>query len=320
VQPGGGVFGHSSPPGITFMKIYAAAVYTSNLFLHGAMFDRLDEREKQARRALRYVLESYHYVHKDAAVARMRTDKVKVFLDSGAFSAYMLGSVINIDDYIQYCKVNADIIDHCSVLDGIGDPELTYKNQTHMECNGVRPIPCFHYGEDEEYLKYYIDRYEYISLGGMVPISTPQLTLWLDRIWRTYLTDASGRAKVKVHGFGLTRLSFLWKYPWYSVDSTSWQQAGSAGRLIMPPNCKTVAISNQSPSRRQAGQHVDNISPMEQEVIRQELIKRGFNWDRMHETYLARWCWNLNALDEINRELETKVATSFSNKTQIPIF
>lgn len=304
------------------MKIYAAAVYTSNLFLHGNMFERLDAREKQARRDLRFTLESYHYVHKDAAVARMRLDDTKVFLDSGAFSAFMLGSVIDIDKYLAYIHANYDILEQCSVLDGIGDPKLTLQNQRYMESNGVTPIPCFHYGEDESYLKRYIDGYEYISLGGMVPISTPQLYHWLDRIWSRYLTDQHGRARVKVHGFGLTRLSFLWRYPWYSVDSTSWQQAGSAGRLIMPPDGKTVAISNQSPSRRQAGQHYDTVSPIEQGVLSHEVASRGFDLARMHETYLARWCWNLNALDEINRLLENKARDGqdiFTHK-QVPLF
>lgn len=304
------------------MKIYAAAVYTSNLFLHGNMFDRLDEREKTARRDLRYILESYHYVHKEAAVERMRTDGAKVFLDSGAFSAFMLGSVIDINKYIEYIHANYDILEQCSVLDGIGDPKLTLQNQRYMESNGVTPIPCFHYGEDESYLTKYIDGYEYISLGGMVPVSTPQLYHWLDRIWQRYLVDSNGRARVKVHGFGLTRLRFLWRYPWYSVDSTSWQQAGSAGRLIMPPDGKTVAISNQSPSRRQAGQHYDTVSPIERSVLEAEVNQRGFDIQRMHETYLARWCWNLNSLDEINYLLERKTNTgedTFSN-LQIPLF
>lgn len=291
------------------MKIYAAAVYTSNLHLHGPMFNRLDPREKEVRLDLRFILESYHYIHKKTMVDRIRKDKKKVFLDSGAFSAFMIKSVIDIDGYIAYCKRNQDIIEYCSVLDGIGDPQQTYENQEYMEQNGVTPIPCFHYGEDERYLEYYIEKYDYISLGGMVPISTPQLYYWLDRIWHNYLIDDKGHAKIKVHGFGLTRLDFLWRYPWYSVDSTSWQQAGSAGLLILPPSGKKFAISNASPSRRKHGQHTDTVSFLEKEVLEKMISDRGFSPQRMRETYLARWCFNLQALEEINQELETKRAT-----------
>lgn len=288
------------------MKIYAAAVYTSNLHLHGPMFNRLDPREKVARNGVRFILESYHYVHKDVMVERMRRDKQKVFLDSGAFSAHMLGASIDIDKYIAYIKKNQDIITVASVLDGIGDPKKTYENQCYMEKHGTKPLPCFHYGEDERYLEHYIENYDYISLGGMVMVSKPQLQLWLDRIWERYLTDDHKRAKIKVHGFGLTKIDLLWRYPWYSVDSTSWQQAGSNGRLILPPYGKTLAISNDSPSRKDAGQHFNTISDTEKMVMWELITSRGFDFHRTQETYLARWCFNLNAMEEINTALENK--------------
>jgi hypothetical protein len=49
---------------------------------------------------------------------------------------------------------NRDIIRHddgvcmASVLDGIGDAQLTYSNQIYMEQHGACPLPCFHFGED----------------------------------------------------------------------------------------------------------------------------------------------------------------------------
>lgn len=288
------------------MKIYAAAVYTSNLHLHGPMYNRLTPREKKSRQDVRYILESYHYVHKQSQVEKMRKDGVRIFLDSGAFSAYMLGSVIDIDAYIAYVKTNQDIIEICSVLDGIGDPQRTFDNQTYMERRGVKPIPCFHYGEDPKWLLHYLDRYDYISLGGMVPVSKPQLRIWLDRIWHDYLTDSEGKPKVKVHGFGLTKLDLMWRYPWYSVDSTSWQQAGSNGLLILPPSARKFAVSHDSPSRHNRGQHFDTISEPEQWAIYNTVDSRGFDFQRCQETYLARWTFNLAALDEINYTLQTK--------------
>ncbi|MCL5459902.1 hypothetical protein M3M33_14795, partial [Loigolactobacillus coryniformis] len=69
----------------------------------------------------------------------MRRDGAKVFLDSGAFSAYTLGVTLSIDEYCDYIKRNLDIIRvedgvvMASVLDGIGDALLTYQNQLAME-------------------------------------------------------------------------------------------------------------------------------------------------------------------------------------------
>src|SRR5690606_10804597 len=123
-------------------------------------------------------------------VDKMRTDGVKVFLDSGAFSAYTQGVTIDIGQYCEYIQRNADIIEFASVLDAIGDHVGTYHNQMEMERRGVRPLPCFHYGEPTEVLDYYVENYEYITIGGMVPISTPQLRIWLDRLWDEHLTNA----------------------------------------------------------------------------------------------------------------------------------
>lgn len=288
------------------MKIYAAAVYTSNLHLNGPMFNRLSPREKDARLAVRYILESYHYVHKSSMVEKMRRDKVRVFLDSGAFSAFMLGTEIDLDAFIHYIKANGDVLEQYSVLDGIGDPQKTYDNQIYMERHGLRPLPCFHYGEDERWLLHYLENYDYISLGGMVPISKPQLMQWLDRIWHDYLCDEHGRAKVKVHGFGLTKLDLMWRYPWFSVDSTSWQQAGSNGLLILPPSARKFAVSDDSPSRKKPGQHFNTVTEPEQWAIWNTVTSRGFDFERCRETYLARWTFNLAALDEINTTLQGK--------------
>ena len=301
------------PAPFLFMKIYAAAVYTNNLELKGQTFARLTDREKKARTDVRYILESYHYVNKPTYVERMRRDGVRVFLDSGAFSAMQLGAEIDLDRYIRYIKENKDIIEVASVLDGIGDPQKTYDNQTYMERNGVRPMPCFHYGEDEQWLEYYIERYDYISLGGMVPISKPQLLSWLDRVWDLYLTDEAGRPRIKVHGFGLTKLDLMFRYPWYSVDSTAWLMAGNNGIIIMPQDARKFPVSVDSPSRRNRGQHFDTITEPEQWIVYNTVTDRGFDFTRVQNTYLARWMFNLCALDEINTRLQAVADKGFTN-------
>lgn len=217
------------------MKLYLAGLYTSNFDLHGRLFARLTEAEKKHRLEVRYLLESYHYIHRQSYVDKLRRDGVKVFLDSGAFSAFTKGVEIDIPGYCQYIRDNEDIVEKsdgilcASVLDGIGDPLKTWQNQLYMESLGVQPLPCFHYGEDERYLEWYISKYEYITLGGMVPISTPQLKVWLDHLWDKYLTDGSGRPRLKVHGFGLTTLSLMERYPWHCMTEEDHQVLSRTG-------------------------------------------------------------------------------------------
>jgi hypothetical protein len=190
-----------------------------------------------------------------------------------------------------------------SVLDGIGDPQLTYENQLAMESHGVRPLPCFHAGEDERYLEWYVKNYDYITLGGMVGSSTKQLMIWLDRMWDKYLTDGSGNPRIKVHGFGITSIPIMETYPWWSCDSSTWIQSAAFGSVVMPVY-GPMSVSEKSPSRHDAGQHVSNLTPIQQERILKTFEEQGFNYERLSTVYESRAVYNLWAFGEINQRID----------------
>jgi len=237
-------------------------------------------------------LESYHYIKSQRYVEKIRRDNIKVFLDSGAFSAFSKGVTIDIGEYCDYIHRNSDIIEFPSVLDAIGDYKATWFNQAEMERRGVSPLPCFHYGEPTEVLDYYVENYPYITIGGMVPVSTPQLMIWLDRIWADYLVDANGIPKVKVHGFGLTSLPLMFRYPWYSVDSSTWVQWAANGMILIPGKAGQVDVSNRSSRRKQAGQHLDAHPEIITKAIEDEIKTFDGDPDRLRDLYYARWAWN----------------------------
>lgn len=290
------------------MKLYTAAVYTNEYVpgMHSPIrWDVLNEHERNIVSNLPNILESYHYVWKDKYVKGMREDGAKIFLDSGAFSAYTLGAKIHLPTYVDYIKRNKDILRvedgvlMAAVLDGIGDPLETYRNQLSMEALGVKPMPCFHAGEDERYLEWYIQNYDYISLGGMVGSSTKQLMLWLDRVWDKFLVDGSGRPRLKVHGFGITSIPIMERYPWWSCDSSSWIQAGSFGSIVTP-EFGPIAISDKSPQRHDAGMHLSTLTPAEQDKVLEALERAGFTYERLSTVYQSRMAYNLWAYGVIN--------------------
>lgn len=283
------------------MKLYLAGVYTSNFDIGGRLYNRLSDAERQVRDNLPYLLESYHYIHKQSYVDKIRRDGRQVFLDSGAFSAFTQGIEVDLNAYCRYIHENKDIIEVASVLDSIGSAQGTYDNQVAMEKQGVCPLPCFHFGEDERYLEWYVANYDYITLGGMVPISTPQLIIWLDRLWEKYLTDDAGRPKIKVHGFGLTSSVLMLRYPWYSVDSSGWVQASSRGQVRFPKQLlgiednqfAHVYLSKNNPARKEEGHHLDNYSLEHQDAIIGVLERAGFEMDRLQNYYFSCWVANL---------------------------
>lgn len=308
------------------MDIYMAAVY-SNSYMPGMnRFVKLTEREKEIVTTLPNILESWHYVGKQTAVDHMRANHAQIFLDSGAFSAYTLGVKLHVKDYVDYIIRNIDILRFedgammASVLDGIGDDKETWDNQNHMEYllapYGLRPLPCFHSGEDERYLEHYVRNYDYITLGGLVGNSSKQLMTWLDRVWDRYLVDGSGRAKIKVHGFGITAVPIMEQYPWYSCDSSSWIQSAAFGAVILPGvSAKAPAlpmnVSEKSPSRHDTGQHMSTLTQPEMDYLFQMLEQQGFTYQRLSQVYESRAAYNLWAFGVINKIIDASNSQKF---------
>lgn len=307
------------------MQIYMAAVYTNSYMRGQNRYVKLTDREREIVHELPHILESWHYVGKQKYVDDMRREGAKVFLDSGAFSAYSLGVKLSVEEYCQYIQRNRDIIRvedgalMASVLDGIGDALQTWRNQLEMECRGVRPLPCFHFNEDTRYLDWYVERYDYITLGGMVGASTEQLRNWLERVWENHLLDGAGRAKIKVHGFGITAIPLMQEFDWYSCDSSSWIQSAAFGSIVHP-KWGPLSVSEKSPSRHDKGQHVTTVTDIEKEAIFQDLEETGFNYERLSQVYESRAAYNLYGFGKINEQMNINRRTNYRNGKRQDLF
>lgn len=167
------------------------------------------------------------FAYKDQAEDYFNLCNEKVFMDSGAFTAFTKGKIIDINSYIDFINKHKDKIEVYCVLDVIKDPKGTMENQIYMESKGLKPLPVFHVGADFKELLNLIKRYDYIALGGLVPYSMnkPFLESYLDTVFYHV------QNKVKLHGFGLNA-EWAWKkYPFYSVDSSSWLSGGRFAQL-----------------------------------------------------------------------------------------
>lgn len=303
------------------MNVFMAAVYTNQYKPGMRLYEDLTEHEQGIMRNIPHILESWHYVGKQRFVDAMRADNAKIFLDSGAFSAYTLGIELSVEEYCNYIKTNSDILRvedgvvMASVLDGIGDPLQTWRNQQEMEMRGVRPLPCFHAGEDERYLEHYVQNYEYITLGGMVGSSTKSLMVWLDRVWDKFLTDGAGRPRCKVHGFGITSIPLMERYPWFSCDSSSWVQATAFGAIVTP-QFGSMNVSEKSPSRHDWGQHISTLTPIEQDAVYQTLEQAGFTYERLSTVYQSRAAFNIWAYGVINATINASYEGVFRQQIQ----
>jgi hypothetical protein len=270
------------------MRIYMAGVYTGlGRVNSGSTTIHLQVSKKYV---YPWVLESFHYAD-EAVMNSIRSYKQTIFLDSGAFSMFTQGVKVDLKQYANFIKRHRDAIHIASNLDviGAGHERESYDRQKQLEeyLGDLKPIMCpvHHVRDHDDWLKRYMDEgYEYIFLGGMVPESTPVLMEWLDRVWGRYLTNPDGTPRIKVHGFGLTTEVLMFKYPWFSVDSTSWIMSSRFGGLMMDfPNdprpdgsVKIMKVDFSERSNKKYAMdstHFLSLKPDEQEVIRARLAE-----------------------------------------------
>ena len=142
-------------------------------------------------------------------------------LDSGGFSARQHGVQISVQEYANY--LNMYKIKYAFNLDVL-DLNTSLKNQDYLVKNtNTYIMPVYHGNEwldpkTKDLLDYYIECFPYIALGGMAgkENSKANLPKFLNYVFKRT------RDKTKVHGLGMTGVTYLRKYPFFSVDSTSW--------------------------------------------------------------------------------------------------
>jgi hypothetical protein len=153
----------------------------------------------------------------DGGEDKLYTPDFDIFLDSAAFGAFTRGIDIKVEDYIAYIKKWQPKV--YAALDVIGDEKGSKLNTMAMVKAGLEPIPCFHFGEPESYLRFYCEKFSYIALGGVAQLRTEaRINSWMKGCFKII----HDYWPIKVHGFAVSRPYLLSQYPFYSADSTGW--------------------------------------------------------------------------------------------------
>lgn len=179
----------------------------------------------------KYILVSFWYTRKvkdksffDLLIKRNKEDRL--ILDSGAFTFLNSDSKMNMDEYLdEYIKfINKYDIKRFAELDI--DPIIGYEKTMLMRERleretGKKCLPVWHKSRGIQAFKDDVDKYPYISIGGIV---TKEFKRKEYPIFKKLTLYANARG-VKVHGLGFTGKD-CYKYGFYSVDSTSWTSGG----------------------------------------------------------------------------------------------
>jgi hypothetical protein len=176
--------------------------------------------------------------------------KVELMLDSGIFSAWNRKEEISINDYMAYVKDYKHLLHSYISMDKIPgeigrkntraeveeSSKISYQNLQIMKENGLSPIPVFHQGEPIIWLERMLqdgEKYIAVSAGKDLAGADGERLKWLDTVF-SVITDAKGRPLIKTHGMGITRTAYLTRYPFTTVDSTTWLLTPGFGIIIVP--------------------------------------------------------------------------------------
>lgn len=176
-----------------------------------------------------------------------------IILDSGAFSAWNKGVVIDIDQYITYAHraikraeragkqiriVNLDVIPGSvgktnTLKKNVREEaaEKGYKNLMKMKANDITPIHVFHQGESYQWLYKMIEQTDYIGVSPANDVTNQSRTAWLTEVFTKLQSE---QIEVDTHGFAVFMPTMLRALPWTSCDAISWLMIAANGSIIYP--------------------------------------------------------------------------------------
>ena len=189
------------------------------------------------------------------------------------------------DAYAAFIKKHSAYIDLYANIDVIDNPELTWRNQRYLEDkHKLRPVPVVHIGTSpNELLRYIRTRHDLIGLGGLAGsrVSRRIKQQWLDKCFNIICDNPKRIPRVKIHGFGVSGFHLLLRYPWWSVDSTTWLRCSSYGYIMIPHKRGNkfvfnippyiIGTSMKSSSRKKKGMHYTTISKKAAQIVKEWL-------------------------------------------------
>lgn len=195
------------------------------------------------------------------------TDRTtRSFLDSGAFSFLVMGQNASMSEAEMEKKVEAYVANYSAWVKKYGErfdfhitfdyrvsAEVTFRMTQRLQKMGIRPTPVYHGDSSISWLMKYIDLgFPLICLSKRFFLNDRKgLLTFYDQVFN--LTEKHG---VALHGLACTG-NEAWRYPWWSVDSTSlvkdagngilryWDSHGVHRGVSVSRNCGARSIGKE---------------------------------------------------------------------------
>ncbi len=178
-------------------------------------------------------------------------------LDSGGFTLIKNNKTIDVESYARY--INHYKIKVAFNLDVIS-VETTLKNQEYLNKHtNCYIIPVYHYSDfnnrkNRNLIKQYAKQYPYISIAGMGCKEIDERNKFYEHCFSVCKDD------VKIHGLASTAIDIMDRFPFYSVDSSSWLNAVRFGNYMEFKKNKIIKHKSLRLISRNKEKNIGNIN------------------------------------------------------------
>lgn len=266
-------------------------------------------------------LVSYAYPKEFYSWMSKAAKKGDVIIDSGAFSAWNKGEVLDIHSYIEYAhkaidfasaesKVNIHVVNLDVIPGAVGETaalnrstgpreilaqnkalieesaQRGFDNMLLMKKEGITPIHVFHQGEDWKWLEKMVEHTDYIGISPANDMSPVSKKRWIYSVFE-YMYKRN--IKVKTHGFAVWIFDIMKDLPWTSCDAATWKLMAGMGKIYVPnKGYENIDFSKGTSSFTviRLSDRVDEIKGMRESI--KVLETTGFSYQQLLEHNMPR--------------------------------
>lgn len=157
------------------------------------------------------------------------TKGLDLIIDSGAFTASTIGQKINLHEYAENLNRYAPHATAAFNLDVIGDWTASARNFDRLRervTDEVQLLPVWHTASPTEELARMCREYGYVGIGGAVAHASSPKRLMPALVHAHRVAREHG---AQLHGLGITGSTTLFRLPWHTADSSTWQEGHRYG-------------------------------------------------------------------------------------------
>lgn len=266
-------------------------------------------------------------------------------IDSGAFSAWSKGKVIDLEEYIAYAHqaikqgesqnknvyiVNLDVIpgkpgqsaglstnrksENRDLIEKAA--KQGYRNLVKMLKKGVKPIHVFHQGEDWGWLDKISEKTDYIGISPANDLSIKDRKSWIRSVFN-YIYRRN--LNVDTHGFAVWMPTILREFPWTSCDAVTWRVLAAWGAIYYPQGGGFTDPDYSKPpnilhvSKKKNAKDIGVLTP----GILKKLERDGYTYEQLQD-WQTRAKINARYFLELERWInQQKEKTDFKLKTNL---